>query len=110
MSEYLRRAESAGLSWPLPTDASDARLERLLFPPPPDLPASARGVPDFAEVHRQLKRKGVTLFLLWQEYRASCPDGYPYSWFCEHYASDGAIAELAAAAHANVVKYAQFPT
>ena len=85
VSEYLRRAESAGLSWPLPADASDARLERLLFPPPPDLPASARGVPDFAEVHRQLKRKGVTLFLLWQEYRAACPDGYQYSWFCERY-------------------------
>ena len=79
VSEYLRRAESAGLSWRLPADASDARLERLLFPPP-DVPASARGVPDFAEVHRQLKRKGVTLFLLWQEYRAACPDGYQYSW------------------------------
>ena len=85
MSEYLRGAESAGLSWPLPADASDACLERLLFPPPPDLPASARGVVDFAEVHRQLKRKGVTLFLLWQEYRAACPDGYQYSWFCERY-------------------------
>ena len=85
VSEYLRRAESAGLSWPLPSDASDACLERLWFPPPPDLPASARGVPDFAEVHRQLKGKGVTLFLLWQEYRAACPDGYQYSWFCERY-------------------------
>ena len=85
VSKYLRRAESAGLSWPLPSDASDARLERLLFPPPPDLPASARGVPDFAEVHRQLKRKGVTLFLLWQEYRTASPNGYQYSWFCERY-------------------------
>ena len=85
VSEYLRRAESAGLSWPLPADASDACLERLLFPPPPDLPTSARGVPDFAAVHRQLKHKGVTLFLLWQEYRAACPDGYQYSWFCERY-------------------------
>ena len=85
VSEYVRRAESAGLGWPVPEDMSDARLERLLFPPPPDLPASARGIPDWAEVHCQLKRKGVTLFLLWQEYRASCPDGYQYSWFCERY-------------------------
>ena len=85
VSEYVRRAESAGLVWPLPDDMSDARLERLLFPRLPDLPASARGIPDWVEVHRQLKRKGVTLFLLWQEYRASCPDGYQYSWFCEHY-------------------------
>ena len=85
VSEYLRRAESAGLRWPLPADLSDARLERLLFPPPPDLPAQARGVPDWIEVHRQLKRKGVTLFLLWQEYREAHPDGYQYSWFCEQY-------------------------
>ena len=85
VSEYLRRAGSAGLSWPLPAEMSDARLERRLFPPPVDLPAAARGVPDWVEVHRQLKRKGVTLFLLWQEYRAACPDGYQYSWFCERY-------------------------
>ena len=57
VSEYLRRSESAGLSWPLRADMSDARFERLLFPPPPDFPASAQGVPDFAEVHRQLKVK-----------------------------------------------------
>ena len=57
VSEYLRRAESAGLTWPLPADASDARLERLLFPPPPDLPASARGVPDFAERNRHRESK-----------------------------------------------------
>ena len=85
VSEYLRRAKSAGLRWPLPADLSDARLERLLFPPPPDLPAQARGVPDWIEVHRQLKREGVTLFLLWQEYREAHPDGYQYSWCCERY-------------------------
>ena len=50
-----------------------------------NLPASVRGIPDWAEVHRQLKRKGGTLFLLGQEYRASCPDGYQYSWFCGQY-------------------------
>jgi transposase len=85
VSEYLRRAEEAGLSWPLPDDLNDARLERLLFPPPPDLPAQKRGIPDWAHIHGELKQKGVTLFLLWQEYRANHPDGYQYSWFCEHY-------------------------
>ena len=52
VSEYLRRAESAGLSWPVPEDMSNARLEWLLFPPPSDLLASARGIPDWTEVHR----------------------------------------------------------
>ncbi|MEZ5489317.1 MAG: IS21 family transposase [Gammaproteobacteria bacterium] len=85
VSEYLRRAEEAGLSWPLPDDLDDARLERLLFPPPPDLPAQERGIPDWVHIHGELKHKGVTLFLLWQEYRANHPDGYQYSWFCEHY-------------------------
>ena len=85
VSEYLRRAEEAGLSWPLPDDLDDARLELLLFPPPPDLPAQERGIPDWAHIHGELKHKGVTLFLLWQEYRANHPDGYQYSWFCEHY-------------------------
>ncbi|MEZ5519269.1 MAG: IS21 family transposase [Gammaproteobacteria bacterium] len=85
VSEYLRRAESAGLRWPLPDDLDEARLERLLFPPPPDLPAQQRGIPDWANIHGELKRPGVTLFLLWQEYRQAHPDGYQYSWFCEHY-------------------------
>ena len=85
VSEYLRRASEAGLTWPLPANLDDAHLERLLFPPPPALPADARGIPDWASIRRELKHKSVTLFLLWQEYRQANPDGYQYSWFCEHY-------------------------
>jgi len=85
VAEYLRRAEAAGLTWPLPAGLDEAALERRLFPPPPALPAQVRGLPDWAVVHRALKRKGVTLFLLWQEYRQAHPEGYQYSWFCEHY-------------------------
>ncbi|MCP5203923.1 MAG: IS21 family transposase [Pseudomonadales bacterium] len=85
VAEYLRRAEEAGVSWPLPADLGDVRLEQLLFPPPPDLPAQVRGIPDWLVVHQELKQKAVTLFLLWQEYRAVHPDGYQYSWFCDHY-------------------------
>ena len=87
VSEYLRRAAEAGLEWPLPADLDEARLEQLLFPPPPDLPAESRGIPDWQYIHRELKHKSVTLFLLWQEYRQAHPDGYQYSWFCEHYRS-----------------------
>jgi hypothetical protein len=54
VSEYLRRATEAGLAWPLPPDLDDARLERLLFPPPPALPADARGVPDWASIRQEL--------------------------------------------------------
>ena len=85
VSEYLRRATEAGLSWPLPADLDDARLERLLFPPLPDLPAQAHGIPDWPHIHKELRHQGVTLFLLWQEYRQGHPDGYQYSWFCDHY-------------------------
>jgi len=85
VGEYLRRAAEAGLAWPLPADLDEASLERQLFPPPPLLPAQTRGVPDWSRVHQELKRKGVTLFLLWQEYRETHPEGYQYSWFCDHY-------------------------
>jgi len=85
VSEYLRRTEEANLNWPLPDALDDTRLELLLFPPPPDLPAQARGVPDWSYIHNELKAKHVTLFLLWQEYRAAHPDGYQYSWFCDHF-------------------------
>ena len=84
VSSYLRRAERCGLSWPLPEELDDAELERRLYPP---LPSSrvARPEPDWVEVHRELKRKGVTLELLWDEYKASHPDGYQYSTFCLYY-------------------------
>ena len=85
VGEYLQRARAAGLSWPLPEGLDEARLERRLYPPPPVLPASERGVPDWAHVHGELKRKGVTLYLLWEEYRVAHPQGYRYSWFCQHY-------------------------
>jgi transposase len=84
VGDYLRRAEAAGLSWPLPTQLDDTTLEERLFPPAKPK-GSRRPLPDWAEVHRELKRKGVTLALLWQEYKAVHPQGLQYSWFCERY-------------------------
>lgn len=81
VADYLRRAETAGLRWPL--DQSDARLEALLFPASP-LPAD-RPKPDWQRIHQEMGRKGVTLQLLWQEYKAVHPEGYQYSRFCDHY-------------------------
>ncbi|MCY4421375.1 MAG: IS21 family transposase, partial [Gammaproteobacteria bacterium] len=54
-------------------------------PPPPALPAQDRGIPNWLRIHQELKHKGVTLFLLWQEYRETHPHGYQYSWFCGRY-------------------------
>ncbi|MFQ6003956.1 MAG: IS21 family transposase [Woeseia sp.] len=85
VAEYVKRAEAAGLSWPSLGELDDAELESKLFPPAPVIPAEHRAVPDWAGVHRELKRKGVTLTLLWDEYKAANPEGYQYSWFCEHY-------------------------
>jgi transposase len=85
VSDYLCRARRAGLSWPLPDALDDARLEALLFPPPPGLPSDHRPIPDWATIHRDLRRPNVTLALLWEEYRAATTDGFGYSWFCDLY-------------------------
>ena len=78
---YLGRARHCGLTWPLPDDLDDAQLERLLFPPPPDVPVEQRPMPDWAVVHRELRRPNVTLALLWEEYRAGAKDGFGYSCY-----------------------------
>ncbi len=83
--EYERRAAEAGLSWPLPAELGDEELERRLYPPP--VPARVpRPWPEWPEVHRELRRKHVTLQLLWEEYRGGQPEGYGYSQFCKRYA------------------------
>lgn len=82
---YVRRAELAGLSWPLPDTLRDIALEQMLFPPRPSIPAKDRPLPDWPVVRAQLKRKGVTLKLLAQEYRRDNPTGYSYAQFCKLY-------------------------
>lgn len=85
VSDYLQRARRAGIEWPPPEELSEQALEEALFPPPPAA-GTERMTPDFAEVHKELKsKKHVTLNLLWQEYKEQYPEGYQYSWFCEHY-------------------------
>lgn len=84
--DVLRRAERAGLSWPVPPDVADDALEEAVYPPPPAIETDRRPRPDWAYVHRELRRKDVTLELLWDEYRTQHPeDGFGYSWFCQHY-------------------------
>jgi transposase len=85
VGDYVRRAAVAGLSWPIPDKIDDAELERRLFPSADAAACAARTEPDWSHIHAELKRRGVTLALLWQEYRVEHARGYAYSWFCERY-------------------------
>jgi transposase len=87
VNTYLNRARLAGLRWPLPDGLDDAQLETLLYPPPPAVAAEQRPVPDWAVVHRELRRPNMRLSLLWEEYRdgTGAQDGFGYSWFCDLY-------------------------
>jgi hypothetical protein len=73
VGEYLRGATDAGLGWPLPAELDEAELKRRLFPPAPGVSAGSRVLPNWTEIHGELKRRGVTLFLLWEEYRQANP-------------------------------------
>ncbi len=67
VAEYVRRAQTAGLAGPLPATDDEGTLERLRFPGVSARAPASPLVPEWSTVHRALKRKGVTLFLLWQE-------------------------------------------
>ena len=73
VNHYLQRAAQSGLSWPLPDELDDAALDGRLFRRP--APVSNRARPECAYIHRELKRDGVTLQLLWEEYLQVHPDG-----------------------------------
>jgi transposase len=77
----LDKAAAAGLSWPLP-EISDSELQQRLKGD--KQPSLSKPTPDWEEVCRELKRKGVTRQLLWEEYRQVYPDGYRYTQFCKH--------------------------
>jgi transposase len=81
--EYLSRVRVAGLSWPLPESFTEEQLEERLFPPPVNRSADARPLPNWKQIDTELKRKGVTLRLLWEEYRTASPEGLGYSQFCK---------------------------
>ena len=75
VSEYLSRAWAAGLSWPLDDEMDEASLERLLFAEDLQVPSSKRPLPDWADIHTELRsKKSVTLMLLWEEYKACHPE------------------------------------
>jgi transposase len=85
VSEYVQRATRAGLSWPLPEGLGDEELNRKLFPETAQGWERQKQQPDWEQVHRDLRRRGVTLKLLWMEYREQFPDGFGYTQYCGSY-------------------------
>jgi len=84
VGNYLRRARQAGVGWPIPDTLDDEQLAQRLRAAPP-VREPSRYLPPMAEVHRELQRQGVTLQLVWEEYRRDHPDGYGRSQFWAAY-------------------------
>jgi transposase len=82
----LTTADELGLSWPLPEELEDTQLARLFYPGADTHVSTRYQVPDWSAIHQELKRKGVTKQLLWEEYTQQYPNHcYSYSQFCERY-------------------------
>ncbi|WP_051663133.1 IS21 family transposase [Alicyclobacillus macrosporangiidus] len=92
--ELLRRFDESEWSWPLPDTMDDSTLENVLYPQP--VSNETKDPVDFARVHAELRKKNVTLMLLWEEYRQSSSNPYGYSRFCESYREWAAAHEVTA--------------
>lgn len=84
--EYLRKAEKNGFTWPIPEEWDDHKLQKI-FGAEERLKTTGqrKTLPDLMWITKEMRRKGVTLQLLWEEYRESHPEGYGYSRFCSLY-------------------------
>jgi len=86
VANYLNRAEKAGITWEMACDMDERELGRALFPSQTLSGARHFIEPDYPQIYQELKKKGVTKLLLWEEYRQSHPDnGYSYAQFCHRY-------------------------
>ena len=84
VSDYLARAQAAGLGWPLPEGMAEERLNALLFPVR-EGQGTQRVQPDLVYMRNEMRGQHVTLQLLWDEYRSHTPEGYSYSQYCQLY-------------------------
>ena len=91
VTDYLRRAAIARLTWAEASSLAEAQIAERLFPVVPTVERTSlaqRPAPDYNDIYKQLRtyRKfNLTLAQLWVEYKDAHPDGYQYSQFCEHY-------------------------
>ena len=85
VTKYVGLAAAAGLDWPAVQGADEITLERRLLVAPQKPRNHVQ--PDYGRLHQELRRKGMTLMLLWEEYRAEHADRqtYAYSQFCDNY-------------------------
>jgi len=86
VTKYCILAAACGLDWPTVAELSETALERRLLAGRADRP-SHYVAPDFGQVHQEMRRKGMTLTLLWEEYVEAHPEQatWRYTQFCEHY-------------------------
>ena len=89
VSDYIRRAAEAQLRWPLPEELTDEALQKRLFPKPKK--TAGRAVPDWHRVRKEIARKGVTLYNVWEQYRAGEPEGYSYPDFVSFSKHGGSV-------------------
>jgi len=86
IQKLLSQAAALELSWPLPDDLNDVQLARLFYPDADTRTASRFQIPDWPAIHQELKRKGMTKLLLWEEYTQQYPNRcHSYSQFCDRY-------------------------
>lgn len=85
VGKYLELAKQAGINWSLPDDIDDHQLEQRLYSNAPREASDKPVMPPMEYLYKELKKKHVTLQLLWYEYKQNNPDGYQYSYFCELY-------------------------
>ncbi len=82
VSFYVNRFKSSGTTYGAFISLTDEEIKALFLP---EAPKPLRPLPDMEYIHSELKRKGVTLYLLWEEYIKDNPAGYRYTQFCCHY-------------------------
>lgn len=84
VGDCIRRINAASLDWPLDDGITDQFLEELLYVKSNEIQKNLPE-PNYELIHQELPKKGVTLQLLWQEYKEMYPNGYQYSQFCSNY-------------------------
>ena len=86
IQKLLAKADAQGLSWPLPPELDDQKLAQLFYPNADTRSSRRFQVPDWSVIHQELKCKGMTKQLLWEEYTQQYPNrSYSYSQFCDRY-------------------------
>jgi transposase len=80
VNAILARVKEAGVTDPL--NLATKELGSIVYPPGN---GKGKNEPDFEYVDREMKKKGITLFLLWEEYKIGNPDGCMYTQFCTKY-------------------------